>query len=708
MKGTVGRLMTYAMPWLLAMLAVGTAGAAGNQQPPQVSEAPQQQSATPADEVVVVTASRREEQLRNAPATMTVVTDTTINDVPVQTVADILRRVPGVNVSQTSARDVNVTPRAATGTLSDSLLVLLDGRSIYQDFFGAVLWDFVPIELSEVKQVEVIRGPASAVWGANAMNGVVNIISKTPREMEGTNLGIRFGQFDRTPQGAEYDGGGLFAIDVTHAAATSDRFAYKVSGGFLAHEAFLRPTGTIPGNGTPYPDFPNEGTGQPRLDGRVAYDRADKRGGIVLAGGITGTRGMIHSGLGPLDIQRGSTFKYGRLAYTNGSLKVRAFVNALDGEVRAALLKTDRGEVFESSFEDQAYDIEVSNLHVVRARHVVSYGGNYRHTNFDLSIAPLGTRRNEGGAYVQDEIILSDRYRWIVGVRLDAFDVLKKAVVSPRTTLLVKPRPEQTIRLSFNRAFRAPSFVNSYLDTSFQTPVELPGVGTYQVPVVAIGNQLLREEAMTAYEAAYSASLGRFSVGAAVYVNHLTNAIQFTQTESYTSSAPPPGWPLPPAVLDLLIAEGRGLPSTLSYLNFERISDRGLELAGDVRVTPELSAFANYSWQDQPAARGVDIGELNLPPRHRFNVGANAARGRYFGSLSGSFVDSAYWQDVLPEHTGTTAAYTVIDAAFGVHSTDGMITVTARGTNLLNKRVQQHAFGDVIRRAITGEVRFRF
>jgi outer membrane receptor protein involved in Fe transport len=338
---------------------------------------------------------------------------------------------------------------------------------------------------------------------------------------------------------------------------------------------------------------------------------------------------------------------------------------------------------------------------------VLSYGGNYRYTNFDLSLAPLGTRRNEGGAYVQDEIILSDRYRWIVGVRLDAFDVLKKAVVSPRTTLLVKPSPEQTVRLSFNRAFRAPSFLNSYLDTSFQAPVPLPG-GTYQVPVVAVGNELLREEALTAYEAAYSASLGRFTAGAAVYVNRVANAIQFTQTESYTSSAPPPGWPLPPAVLDQLIAEGRGLPSSFSYLNFERISDQGLELAGDVRVTPALSVFANYSWQDQPAARGVAIEELNLPPRHRFNAGANAARGRYFGSLSGSFVDSAYWQDVLPQHKGTTAAYTVIDAAFGVHSTDGMMTVTARGTNLLNTRVQQHAFGDVIRRAITGEVRFRF
>ena len=92
-----------------------------------------------------MSASRREEQLRNAPATMTVVTDARIGNAPGPVVTDLMRAVPGVNVSQTSARDVNVTPRAATGTLSDSLLVLLDGRSIYQDFFGAVLWDFLPI-----------------------------------------------------------------------------------------------------------------------------------------------------------------------------------------------------------------------------------------------------------------------------------------------------------------------------------------------------------------------------------------------------------------------------------------------------------------------------------------------------------------------------------------------------------------------------------
>ena len=78
--------------------------------------------------------------------------------------------MPGVNVTQVSARDINITSRAATGTLATGQLALLDGRSLYQDFFGFVMWDFLPVDLNEVKQIEVIRGPASAVWGANAVS----------------------------------------------------------------------------------------------------------------------------------------------------------------------------------------------------------------------------------------------------------------------------------------------------------------------------------------------------------------------------------------------------------------------------------------------------------------------------------------------------------------------------------------------------------
>ena len=96
-------------------------------------------------------------------------------------------------------------------------------------------------------------------------------------------------------------------MNATHAHAPSDRFAYKVSAGVLTQESFLRPVGTVPGKTTPYPPFENSGTTQPRLDARADYDFTDKRQKIILAGGIAGTDGIIHTGLGPLDIQRGST-----------------------------------------------------------------------------------------------------------------------------------------------------------------------------------------------------------------------------------------------------------------------------------------------------------------------------------------------------------------------------------------------------------------
>jgi outer membrane receptor protein involved in Fe transport len=171
----------------------------------------------PIGETVVVSASRSESTVLDAPATMTVVTGSTLAALPSQSYADVLRTVPGMNVVQLSARDINVTSRQATSTLATSQLALLDGRSLYLDFFGLVLWDFVPTGPDDIKQIEVVRGPASAVWGANALTGVVNIITKSPRENAGaTSATIGGGFFNRDFGSAEGSGaGGLFSTSVT-------------------------------------------------------------------------------------------------------------------------------------------------------------------------------------------------------------------------------------------------------------------------------------------------------------------------------------------------------------------------------------------------------------------------------------------------------------------------------------------------------------
>jgi iron complex outermembrane receptor protein len=181
---------------MVALVAPAQAqGGAPAQQTPQGGTQDENQPVR-VEEQVVVTASKTEQQLVNAPAAVSIVSTETIQNSPATNVGDLLRAVPGLNVSQISARDVNITSRGATSSLATSQLALVDGRSVYLDFFGMVLWDLVPTNPSDIRQIEVIRGPASAVWGANAMTGVVNVITRTPRELAargGTSLTIGTG-----------------------------------------------------------------------------------------------------------------------------------------------------------------------------------------------------------------------------------------------------------------------------------------------------------------------------------------------------------------------------------------------------------------------------------------------------------------------------------------------------------------------------------
>jgi outer membrane receptor protein involved in Fe transport len=220
-----------------------------NQQPPPPPQPPKSEDPT-YKETVVVTASKTEQQLVNAPATMSVIGGRALEVAPSNNYADLLRAVPGVNITQISARDINITSRGATSSLATSQLAVLDGRSLYQDFFGFVMWDFMPSNPNDIKQIEVIRGPASAVWGANALTGVVNIITKSPREMQGTTFTMGAGTFGREFFGNGERDGGLVYGNITHAQAINDRWAYKLSVGGYQSDAFGRPEGAIPGGST--------------------------------------------------------------------------------------------------------------------------------------------------------------------------------------------------------------------------------------------------------------------------------------------------------------------------------------------------------------------------------------------------------------------------------------------------------------------------
>ena len=671
------------------------------------------------EETVVVSASRSEERLINAPATVSVIGSQTIESAPTQNFAELLRTVPGLNITQVSARDINVTSRGATGTLATGQLALLDGRSLYQDFFGFVMWDFLPVNLNEIKQVEVIRGPASAVWGANALNGVVNVITKSPREMQGTSAILGVGGFDRVSGGA----GTLFYASGTHAQAVNDRVSFKLSGGGYTQEPYSRPTGPIPCDipevctvaRLSYPNFTNQGSTQPKFDGRVDYDYPDGKR-LTFSGGVAGTDGIMHSGIGPFDINSGSVMGYGKMNFTNQGFRAGFFTNILNGDAANLLSVDPQGNPINFSFRTRTFDFEASNVQAIRNKHVVTYGGNLRFNTFDLSIAPDSDNRTEGGAYAQDEIFLANPLRLVVGARVDRFDYLDDFVFSPRVAFMVKPQENHTVRLSYNRAYRSPSVINNFLDIQISEPLNLglfsPALAgrIYRIPIHAGGNTELSETAVDAYEIGYSGVVadGRAILSAAFYVNKAKDDIFFTELtdQRWKATNPPPGWPLPPAVINLV--PGGSFPAAYTYQNFGRTTQKGVELGLNTTLNRNVGMFVNYSYQAEPTANFA-LSELNLPPTNRFNVGFNFNRGRYLGDLNVSYTDSAFWQDVLDDrYHGTTESYTMVNGGFGVRWLDERLTTSIKAVNLGNQQIQQHVFGDILKRSLVGELRVNF
>jgi hypothetical protein len=207
----------------------------------------------------------------------------------------------------------------------------------------------------------------------------------------------------------------------------------------------------------------------------------------------------------------------------------------------------------------------------------------------------------------------------------------------------------------------------------------------------------------------HTAVLGaqRATLGVAYYFNDKRNLIRLRETAVYSSRMPPPGWPLPPFVLDAMVAAGSGLPAVLTDSNGGRFREHGIEVSAGTRWR-DVRIGGNYAWQKAPTGAATTVNAINIPPPHHVNVNLTYDRQRYYSTFAARYVGAATWRDVLDARFhGATPAWTRLDAGAGVRWAGGARVLAAQVVNVANRAIQHHVFGDVLKRQARVELRLR-
>jgi iron complex outermembrane receptor protein len=566
-------------------------------------------------EPLVVTASKKAQRLGDAPAAVTVITEEDIRRSGASTIPDLLRSVPGVDVMEPNRSQSNVSIRGLNDLFANKLLVMIDGRSIYLDYFGGVLWNVTPLLLSRVKRIEVVRGPGSALYGANAFNGVINIITKTPDEMaaaaargaaSGTAVSAAGGQNSRFSEATLSLNPGPGGWAVTLGAG------YKATDGF----------------GERKPGAVADSARVPVLTADA--QRTLGAGSLRVATGVANARADLTAVLNYRDADWDT--RYLSLEYSQNETSVpwmaRFYVNTFrltQAGVRQVAARNT--------------DLEVQQQRDLSSRHALVYGASFRHSQLQAVLTGPGRHEQDlWSLYLQDEYRAGPHTRVVVGGRLDHHSV-HGTNITPRISLLRHLPGERTLRWSYGTAFRAPTLVDSYSDF----PVFTAGV---PVPTRILGSLQLRPEQVRSLEFAYRAGItGGGHVGLTVFHNKITNLIDYVTTEF----APSP--PFPPF-----------FPTEFRRTNAGGARAAGVELESERPLRNGLRGIVNYAYQDVAYENGSRV---SFSPAHKANLGMTADLGRHLSAYAGlHYVGPSVYNDAQQQAL-PIPAYTRLDVRLG-------------------------------------------
>jgi iron complex outermembrane recepter protein len=420
-------------------------------------------------EVEVTSAGRKLEPWFSAPAAIEVLTEEDIRRYGALTVQDTLRIVPGLHVARAMESSYSISARGFSSSLANKMQVLMDGRILYTPLFSGVFWDVQDTFVPDLERIEVIRGPGATLWGANAVNGVINITSKEAKDTQGTLV---------------YGGGGNEELGfggVRYGAKVGESTFWRVYTQYRYRDDQILP------NGVDAEDFTEHWQSGFRTDTYIRdVHQFTVQGDFYL------------NDFGNLD--RGDSHNHGGNILTRWK---RRFSSTSDLEVQLYLDRTDRSVPLEYEEERQTFDADIQHRFHLGERHDIVWGANYRVSEDQtgnrvmFSFDPPDRTIQVVNGFVQDEITLvPDSLKLTLGTKLERND-FTGFEFQPSARIAVTPWKEQTLWAAVSRAVRTPTRYES--DLRFYS-----GGGRI---VTLRGNPDFRSEDLIAYELGYRGRL---------------------------------------------------------------------------------------------------------------------------------------------------------------------------------------------------------
>ena len=666
----------------------------------------------------VSAASRMQEQEIEAPAAVSVVSEKTIAlEGGAGQLPSLLQSVAGAEYTQNGVYDIEFNSRGFNGTLSRRVQVLVDGRDVAAPENKNQEWISVGFLASELENIEFVRGPAAALYGANSINGVIAMTTKSPRGSPGGRASVTTGEL------------GTFIGDVRWAGALRDGWYTKMIVNHTRSGSFAESRTQT----TEYPGLPLE-VAPPRTSARatsgdVRFDKYSMTGRqLVLEGGYSQSEGGTYLSQGGRFTVGDAKRSWSRVSMNATHWIAQGFVNTRYGETDSLFAGS------QISTATTQFKAEVQgNQQFARARGRTVFGGSYVQEHADSAdstgvqtLYQHAVTTKAPALFGQLDYDLSPQVKAVAALRWDE-STLHTAQLSPRAALVYAPTPNHGLHLSFNRGFQVANYTELFVNLPLALPLNLSAIdvafapflggaslGFDSVPIFAIGNSNLDVEKVKSVEVGY---VGRFGTRARVSIDVYRNSMRDFISDTLPGVNPAfPPYRAPaafPAALRTVIEQTvngsipgltnlpNGRPQIVYSLgNVGLVTSRGVEAEAAYRMRPEWSLETSYTRFDFTLVESTPgLEPKPNAPKNRMTFGVTYERAALAASFRYRWVDDFRWASGL--FVGLVPSYDVSDLNAS-YSLSKRWEVGANISNVFDQRHYEMFGGDMLgRRALT-------